>query len=127
MLNQGTGSFYAYYFSQPAPNSFPNTPCGITCSHGGETSYVWGSTKFDESDERQQVTDDAHNAWANFAKTGNPNVGDAISAEWNQAGENYETYVIKAGETGMVNDPMGPIDSKDRCDLWDGFDIYNVY
>ncbi|WP_284037203.1 carboxylesterase/lipase family protein [Neobacillus sp. 114] len=82
----------------------------LKATHALEIPFVWNTldkpntTNFTgTSPERQQVADQMHQAWINFARNGNPNT-DALPS-WPKYDLNFRPTMIFNLESAVVNDP----------------------
>jgi para-nitrobenzyl esterase len=84
----GTSAVYRYHFERPSPEDKFH-PAGSGAFHSDEIEYVFGTldsrTGAVWQPEDQKLSDLIETYWTNFAKTGNPNGGDA--PQWPQYDE----------------------------------------
>ncbi len=76
----GDGVAYRYHFERPSPSDKYH-PAGSGAFHSDEIEYVFGTLNSRPEavwqPEDQKISDLVETYWTNFARTGNPNGGDA--------------------------------------------------
>eukprot|EP01114_Cavostelium_apophysatum_P018906 TRINITY_DN5943_c0_g1_i1.p1 TRINITY_DN5943_c0_g1~~TRINITY_DN5943_c0_g1_i1.p1 ORF type:complete len:531 (-),score=98.59 TRINITY_DN5943_c0_g1_i1:27-1619(-) len=114
--------FYLYHydhilsFSQSwGPNfSF----CMNKSCHGGELPFVFHSATdsgFNYTPEELILTDQMVLYWTNFAKTGNPNSGNAVQVQWPQYSSSTRQNILLATPISQEENY-----NFEYCNFWDG-------
>ena len=99
---EGGGDTYMYYFDIPSDNFDFMGAC-----HASEVAYVFHNeeeTGFSGTVD-VDIADQLCEAWVNFAKTGDPSVGDFEWTKYDTTDRN--TLVITKDGLEMVSDPLG--------------------
>lgn len=104
-----SGNIFVYLFGytsvhEPAVRSGLLDAANITyqnySSHGGELAFVFGNGNDPYSDQGKKLSSEIMSRWANFARTGNPNLS---SEDNDEEGEGNEWLPVSLSDTsGMV-------------------------
>lgn len=97
------GEVYMYYWGVPSTSDdYYKSAC-----HAVELAYMFNNlhdTIYCGENPDKETAEKAHNAWANFAKTGNPSIEDV---EWSvYDSENRNTMMIQLDGWQMESDPL---------------------
>jgi para-nitrobenzyl esterase len=107
----GGAPVYRYHFERPSPADKYH-PAGSGAFHSDEIEYVFGTLNSRPDavwqPEDQKLSDLVETYWTNFARTGNPNGGDAPQWPQYNAGDNWQLMHLD------VNSEAGPDQHRDR-------------
>lgn len=91
---------YMYYFKQPSAIE------GMGACHAVELAYVFynlNATIFTGENPSKLLADRIHDAWVNFATTGNPSTENTVWPKYDK--ETRTTMIIDADKWEVINDP----------------------
>ena len=107
----GNAPVYRYHFERPAPADKYH-PAGSGAFHSDEIEYVFGTLNSRPEaawqPEDQKLSDLVETYWTNFARTGNPNGGDAPQWPQYNAGDGWAMMHLD------VNSEARPDQHRDR-------------
>ena len=107
----GGAPVYRYYFARPAPADKYH-PAGSGAFHSDEIEYVFGTLDSRSGavwqPEDRKLSDLIETYWTNFARTGNPNGGDAPKWPQYKAADGWQVMHLDA------NSQAGPDEHRDQ-------------